>query len=299
MNYVSEAFEKQMDALAFLSKCYKYPQMRPGVSQAERKMWRTDIHALSRAVPYYWNAQTTEIVSTMMPSFKLEDITCSRNMVHSDVGWCYFPDKAPFEVKEYNTDTFRPIRAITWYLFREKDQPYLGMTGWCPTIIEESTNIHKGPLSPAIWACIWLGQPMSIQIQDDVTFMGYVDERTIQEIVWLRQFVIAANTFMRQEIFSVKKEPLQRHARKRLGIDKLKVPLINVVHLRKVHPRKNEDAEPRDIDWQWQWTVAGHVRSQWYPTLGEHLPVLIHPYGKGPVDKPMKPRTTPIYAVTR
>jgi len=45
--------------------------------------------------------------------------------------------------------------------------------------------------------------------------------------------------------------------------------------------------------------VRAHTRQQWYPSLSKHLPTLIGPYIKGPEDKPLKPRTTPVFLVNR
>jgi hypothetical protein len=95
---------------------------------------------------------------------------------------------------------------------------------------------------------------------------------------------------------------LERHARKRLELPKDKpAPMIHVVQLRKTVKRTREDgtAQHEPIEWDFQWTVRGHVRQQWYPSLQKHLPVWIHPHIKGPEGKPLRPRTTPIYSVTR
>lgn len=44
---------------------------------------------------------------------------------------------------------------------------------------------------------------------------------------------------------------------------------------------------------------SGSHTTAWYPSLKKHLPTLIGPYIKGPEDKPLKPRTTPVFMVNR
>ena len=75
------------------------------------------------------------------------------------------------------------------------------------------------------------------------------------------------------------------------------------MQLRKGAARERSSDKESDpataIDWSCQWWVGAHVRQQWYPSLQEHLPVYIAPFLKGPEDKPIKPRSTPLFAVTR
>jgi hypothetical protein len=61
---------------------------------------------------------------------------------------------------------------------------------------------------------------------------------------------------------------------------------VRYVALRRVqHPDPAGQQPGRD--YRHQWIVAGHWRNQWYPSVGEHRPVWIHPHVKGPPGKPM------------
>lgn len=53
----------------------------------------------------------------------------------------------------------------------------------------------------------------------------------------------------------------------------------------------------RHVDWAWQWAVRGHWRDQ--PTKEGTKLIWIHPYIKGPEDKPLKPDAGRVFAVTR
>lgn len=89
----------------------------------------------------------------------------------------------------------------------------------------------------------------------------------------------------------------ERSFRRRLPAEVVDQP-ISVIKLRAVD-RSSAPNAPTGREWQHQWLVAGHVRRQWYSTLGEHLPVWISPYIKGPDDKPFKKRTEPLIVVNR
>lgn len=200
-----------------------------------------------------------------------------------------------------------PCRAISWYWFGvEKQYPFLGLTAWAPVAYSRVTKTWAGPPAPVIWSATPIDDPMSVSLYgEEVTFQGHDDERTQVEMKLMKLFIIAANTFMRQKLLDVQEEPLDRYARKRLEKQVIqrpgaRLPLVHSVHLRQRQaPKSTPSSDSKPVDWQVQWSVRGHVRQQWFPSLNEHLPRYIHPYLKGPEDKPMKPRATPIYEVTR
>lgn len=309
MNYASEALEQQIASLFALEKCYARPALRPGVSPKEREQWRTDMHALRRAQPFYWNDRCRDLIVQAMQDFKLDEIEASRHLVYCDVGWCWFGGKPLFEIESYETKQPIPVQAVSWYCFGGRENhPYLGITAYGRQQQVQGTGEWVGPVLPLIWTCVHLGDKMSNNITDpELNFVGYTDERTEQEIVQLKLFVAAASTFLRQKLLTLQPASLERHARKRVekqGVHGTLPAAVQVVQLRRTEPRQlgvQEDVngEAQIVDWNWQWTVKGHVRQQFYATLNEHLPVWIHPYVKGPEDKPLKPRATPIYSVTR
>lgn len=322
MNYVSEALERLQERREFLSSAilgrrvgnYRFPP--PEVVPAERFQWRTDLAALNRATPFYWNARTTEIVRALAPSFNLDEIRCTRNLFYCDVGWAYFGETSPFEIKikvherdrnraevaGFALDALAPVKAICWYIFGAQNRPYLGATAWAPhNQIEETREWLMSEIIPMLWISTALDEPMSSQLTgDELTFRGIEDDRTEYEVRCLKQFLVASGTFLRQNFLSAAPTPPERHARKRMERAGYEPRPISVIQLRKTERTAlGRAGEPAAVDWACQWTVGGHVRQQWYPSLGEHLPVYIHPYIKGPEGKPLKPRTTPIYSVTR
>lgn len=67
---------------------------------------------------------------------------------------------------------------------------------------------------------------------------------------------------------------------------------ITIVTLRRMRNRSEEEheGEGHPQPWSHRWIVSGHWRNQYYPSLGEHRYIWIHPYIKGPDDKPFVPK---------
>jgi hypothetical protein len=74
---------------------------------------------------------------------------------------------------------------------------------------------------------------------------------------------------------------------------------INVVTLRRMSEDRAKDPQGHFIDWQWQWTVTGHWRHQYYPSQPVHKRVYIEAYIKGPPDRPLKPPGAKLFVVKR
>lgn len=62
---------------------------------------------------------------------------------------------------------------------------------------------------------------------------------------------------------------------------------IAVVTLRRLQAPPSPSATSSVVEWSCRWIVSAHWRNQWYPGSGEHRPKWIHPYPKGPDDKPL------------
>lgn len=103
--------------------------------------------------------------------------------------------------------------------------------------------------------------------------------------------------WLQQRIVITEPGVLERAARRRLERAGILSQCL-VVHLRKKHyVRTTPDQEAEQVDWAWQWAVHGHWRDQ--PTKEGTKLIWIHPYLKGPEDRPLKPGAERIFAVTR
>src|SRR5262249_29951298 len=139
------------------------PGLRATVTDAERNVWNTDIYALQRAEPFYWNNRTVELVSATMSAFKLEEIECRRHLLWNDVAWHWFSGRTPFTIElplEGGGRRPIPINAITTYWFRYQGKPYLGATAWSRRAILRETGELVGAILPAVWICVDEGQMM-------------------------------------------------------------------------------------------------------------------------------------------
>lgn len=103
--------------------------------------------------------------------------------------------------------------------------------------------------------------------------------------------------WLQQKIVTASQAPLDRAARRRLERQDID-PKCLVVELRsKQYTHTSPVDESKQVDWAWQWAVRGHWRDQ--PTKDGTKLIWIHPYLKGPEDKPLKPDAGRVFAVTR
>jgi hypothetical protein len=123
-----------------------------------------------------------------------------------------------------------------------------------------------------------------------------LDEWTIASRAALQLFACGC-LWLQQKIVTASQAPLDRGARRRLERQEID-PKCLVVELRsKQYVRTTVDEESKHVDWAWQWAVRGHWRNQ--PTNDGVKLIWIHPFIKGPEDKPLKPDAARVFAVTR
>jgi hypothetical protein len=114
----------------------------------------------------------------------------------------------------------------------------------------------------------------------------------------LIKWVCAAAMFLQQELVHTATARVGGQVGKRASRDQID-PTCHVITLR--HQLSCDLARQpgeTDVEWSHRWIVRGHWRKQWFPLRSAHVPVWIHPYIKGPADKPL--RVLPeVYAVAR
>jgi hypothetical protein len=106
--------------------------------------------------------------------------------------------------------------------------------------------------------------------------------------IFKHNFLIAFWLLCEQRITRTATALPERHARRRSERAGVEVENVKVITLRREEsqPKAVRD-QPLDIPWSHRWVVDEHIRNQWYPSLGMHLPITINPYVKGPEDKPL------------
>lgn len=108
------------------------------------------------------------------------------------------------------------------------------------------------------------------------------------ESFWLRH-MSAFWLFIQQEIPRLD----QIRARRQIARHALRdAPTLHVATLTTLRRREASVLEPRptDVDWSHRWLVSGHWRNQYFPSTGEHHPLWIAPYVKGPEGLPLVPK---------
>lgn len=109
--------------------------------------------------------------------------------------------------------------------------------------------------------------------------------------------VLSMLAFLRSPYTEIEERKLPRAWRRHGGVAKSdEEKTIHVVQLRRAAREAVESYESESKSWKHRWWVAGHFRSQWYPSRREHEVIWIAPHLKGPDDAPMLNK---VYAVTR
>lgn len=303
----SEALEKQLGAIRAMRRASEnLRSQEPPLHVAGlwartvlngTRHWSNEIRILERAQPFFWTRETTAAVLAAAPALKLPDITCHREVLFCDFGFCWF-EEPPFEIQMRENGSDR-IQGLSWAYVLER-QSQVAM------ITVTAYGLSEGLPRPVTWASVnagrrfnEFGSPSDAANASTAEFDRW--HRQCEELV---RFVVCAGVFLRQKLASVEEVQAERHARKRIAAAGWTgEPAVSVVHLREREKSARVSSDGTDEDhvrtYQYQWIVQSHTRQQWYPSLGTHLPILIGPYIKGPEDKPLKPRSTPIFLVDR
>jgi hypothetical protein len=102
------------------------------------------------------------------------------------------------------------------------------------------------------------------------------------------RLTLAASLLAAQRIATTRMVAPDRAQRRRASRAKIThLPDVAVLELRRPLGVSAESTGSRPVDWSHRWIVGGHWRNQWYPSEGRHKPIYVHPYVKGPDDKPL------------
>lgn len=136
------------------------------------------------------------------------------------------------------------------------------------------------------------------QRESEATNNGYVTPfDPLHELRW----IYSAFYLMAQRLSTVVHHESDRHQKRRMQREGNPLqPMVEVITLwRLEEDRARETKGSKFVDWQWQWEVRGHWRNQYIPSTGEHTPVFVEAYIKGPKDKPLKPPGLKLFSASR
>lgn len=127
------------------------------------------------------------------------------------------------------------------------------------------------------------------------------DEHEAAFLTYVCKFFSALLIFMSQTILveevAQASRVIRRQAERTSGAA---VRPIRVIKLRRTahSPSEQHNGPDSPVEWSCRWIVSGHWRNQYYRSTGQHNPIYILPYPKGPDTKPLK-MPTKVYAVVR
>jgi hypothetical protein len=231
----------------------------------------------------------TTLINEASKSFPT-DLLLTEDLIPGPGGWIWF-DQPILGVSNAENEGER-LRAISWQRVHtgedpgpervpgELDYPWIGGIAFCawfehPIVLQ----VYPGALIPSGIALWPFGQRHSVNYT-----------HTIEERRRVAMIFAAFCIFVHQRLLVAGRQAASRGQRRRLENQKTQViePIVNVIELRVREYARSQNPEHRDVDWQVRWIVRGHLRNQWYPSLGIHQPKFVFPYPKGPKDKPLK-----------
>lgn len=184
----------------------------------------------------------------------------------------------------------RGVIGFVWMFADRFGNPAGAHTPDRVTIAFLSENVEGSSARPdLVGFAVWrLGQALSM----------HPKELRFLDMPVLGKLFLASMLFVHQRVLVQKRQTADRGQRRRYSRERagLEPPPVTVVTL----PRRQYgrgDAVPGSVDWQSRWAVSGHWRHQYRPSRDDHFPRYIHPYIKGPEDKPFRARPTTVYAV--
>lgn len=130
---------------------------------------------------------------------------------------------------------------------------------------------------------------------------GHYKEQRSRDMLHEIRWIYSAMYLMSQRLAITVHHDTDRATRRRGVREKREVKdYIKVISLRRYEEeKKHAERTGTHVDWQWQWTVRGHWRNQFYPSIGEYKPKFIESFIKGPSNKPLKPDSINVFVARR
>lgn len=295
----SQALERQLQALAELDT----PRTRgalgmimEGLKPAEQRPRLEELVGvvrcgLTHGETYYWDSALVPFLRETAAT--LPDMVLTRELLPSRAGFLWFgrtiPPPPPWDVLALVPFG---IAAVSW---DSTDAAFLGNA--------------EHPEGSALFS-FWV---RSLRREDDVGFpcmnIPWGFGRAISNAqaytpaegeggTNAQQFlpnIGAALAFMNQRIVVSSPHRADRATRRRLGLPSDHEALVRVIELRRREHVTRDEESHTDVEWSCQWLVRGH----WRRLEEGRRVVWVHPYRKGPEDKPLRRPRADVFAVIR
>lgn len=304
------AIESQMDAISHINRLFS---LRGTIAQSAVRDHGFDVdrRLLPAAQPFAWSQETTAAVLAASQSIPADTVFNQWNLGAS-AAWWWFEEPLPFTTMTVAEGDGK-VRALCFgQLFDLNcNRALTGCSVWCD---DDSGIIKLGPTVTPSQTWVW--QPE--QTVESMLAAGRVEylrrygpggrhqgapiigvEAFLEAAGGLSRFVLAGLAWLNQKVLVAESERVERHRRKAFNrATGQTLDGVKVVQLRRAE-RTPSTGEGANREWSRRWVVDGHWRNQpCGPKHGDRRLAYIHPYVKGPDDKPLVAKTK-VYVVER
>lgn len=298
MNY-SQTLEQQAEMYRFVMSGQGLAGMTlsgttaKGVTEQEAKntLYGATVHTLKSGDPFYWDISTCELVAATaggMPPMTLrpEDLI-------TPFGFCWFARPLPLTTPDYVGKDI-PLVGYAWGTVPGNGVMLMPFT--------PSPKRYSGaPSQLTMWRFGDDVEQLADSVRDLARKDAQLQDKELHAVRRVEQmrYIAVCMAFMNQRILVQHGERADRSTRRRLERSGwTHEPEIKVIRLRRASSHAaGSDHEP--VEWSCRWIVSGHWRQQFYPSTGEHRPVFVLPYIKGPDEKPLKATADRVFVVAR
>lgn len=300
MNY-SQALEQQADMYRFVMSGQVLAGMTlsgttaTGVSanEARSTLFGATVHTLKSGDPFYWDTNACDLVTAT--AAEMPPMTLRPEDLITPFGFCWFARPLPLTVPE----GFKTSLPMVGYAWGEVPGNGVMLMPFSPS----PKRLSGAPTQLTMWRYGDSVEQLADNVKELASKEARLQDRDIQAVRRIEQmrYIAACMAFMNQRILTHQRERADRSTRRRLErAGWVHDPEIKVITLRRAssataHP----DAERDAVEWSCRWVVSGHWRQQFYASSGEHRPVFVLPYIKGPEDRPLKATAERVFVVAR
>lgn len=311
------ALARQVLATETLAALTQHANAQP-VDWRVAQEWGQELQRIRAATPYSFSGYAHEAIQRAAQTIPADAVLAAADSSPRAMWW-HFDPPLPIQTASF----WREITAlnITWYKAPPDpdrallDKFPLMRVGLDDLIFHVCTYaLEHGCPHPSTSFWIYTGHSLATNLLEveRVYDLAYPDgppsggskARTLQVADQITRYLFAALTWINQTVLAETDQHIERHVGKRAA-QVLQRPerirSVKVIALRRVEHTPGENpVASGSREWQHQWVVSGHWRNQPYgPERSAHRLVFIHPYVKGPADKPLLPAAKKVYAVLR
>lgn len=261
--------------------------------EAKSTLFGASVHTLKSGDPFYWDVSACDLVAAT--AAEMPPMTLRPEDLIVPFGFCWFSRPLALTVP----DGFTRDLPMVGYAWGEVPGNGVMLMPFSPS----PQRVSGAPTQLTMWR---YGSPFE-ELADNVRDLARKDARlldrevqTVRRVEQMR-YIAACMVFMNQRILVQHRERPDRSTRRRLERAGWEHdPEVKVITLRRASSASDRpDAGHEPVDWSCRWVVSGHWRQQFYPSTGEHRPVFVLPYVKGPESKPLKAPAERVFAVVR